>query len=65
MPKTQTRTKKRQQIKKLKKGAGFFDLLKSKKNCYRLRNPYYDVLINKMKKGEKVSNNQKKELCVK
>ena len=56
-------TGKRQQIKKTKKGDySFFDLFRTKKNCYRLKNPWHDVLIYNLKKGIKVSESQKKAM---
>ena len=34
-----------------------------KKNCYRFKNPYHDVLAKNVKNGETVSKNQKKVMC--
>lgn len=35
---------------------------KGKLNCYRLKNPWHDVLIYNLKKGIKVSESQKKAM---
>ena len=55
-------TRKRRTTKNKKGGSSFFDLFRTKKNCYRLKNPWHDVLINNLKKGIKVSESQKKSM---
>ena len=55
-------TRKRRTIKNKKGGSSFFDLFRTKKNCYRLKNPWHDVLIYNLKKGIKVSESQKKAM---
>jgi hypothetical protein len=59
LTKTRNRTEKKRTIKNKKER---FYLFKSKKNCYRLKNPWHDVLIYNLKNGEKVSQSQKKSM---
>ena len=59
-------SKKRRTIKKKTGGLAFLKSLmpkSKKKNCYHLRNPYHDVLAEKVIRGEKVSKTQKKNMC--
>ena len=61
--------KRRKTIKNKTKGkSSVLDLFTSllpkskKKNCYRLKNPYHDVLAAQVKNGETVSKSQKNNM---
>lgn len=62
LTKTKNRTEKKRTIKNKKGDSSFFDLFRTKKNCYRLKNPWHDVLIYNLKKGIDVSERQKKAM---
>ena len=58
-------SKKRRTVKDKKGGFVFLKSLipkSKKKNCYRLKNPYHDVLAEQVIRGEKVSGRQKKAM---